>query len=104
MHRHCCKEGNAEFGVLSLNDPFLLQSEMERSVHVSDLPRGFSKQSLEDKLMIHFLRTKNGGGEIIDVVFPSETLSSALIIFEEAEGRLQNEIPEIKGMKMPAIL
>lgn len=69
---------------------------------MSDLPRGFSKQSLEDKLMIHFLRTKNGGGEIIDVVFPSETLSSALIIFEEAEVaqrvlQIENHVLAING-------
>ncbi|XP_078280926.1 uncharacterized protein LOC144607754 [Rhinoraja longicauda] len=75
---------------------------MERTVQVSGLPRGFSKQSLEDKLTIHFLRAKNGGGEIIDVAFPSETLSSALVIFEEAEVaqrvlQIENHVLAING-------
>ncbi|XP_072417651.1 uncharacterized protein [Chiloscyllium punctatum] len=58
---------------------------MNRTIQVSDLPTGISKRTLEDKLMIHFLRSKNGGGEIIDIVFPSESATSALIVFEEAE-------------------
>ncbi|XP_051894577.1 uncharacterized protein LOC127582959 [Pristis pectinata] len=75
---------------------------MERTIQVSDLPTGISKRSLEDKLMIHFLRAKNGGGEIIDVVFPTESLSSALIIFEEAEVaqrvlQIENQILAING-------
>ncbi|XP_072104837.1 uncharacterized protein [Mobula birostris] len=75
---------------------------MDRTIEVSDLPTGISKRSLEDKLMIHFLRAKNGGGEIIDVVFPTELLSSALIIFEEAEVaqrvlQTENQILKING-------
>ncbi|XP_059812500.1 uncharacterized protein si:busm1-163l24.3 [Hypanus sabinus] len=75
---------------------------MDRTIEVSDLPTGLSKRSLEDKLMIHFLRAKNGGGEIIDVVFPTEFLSSALIVFEEAEVaqrvlQTENQILTVNG-------
>ncbi|XP_041029590.1 uncharacterized protein si:busm1-163l24.3 [Carcharodon carcharias] len=75
---------------------------MDRTIQVSALPTRISKQSLEDKLMIHFLRSKNGGGEIIDILFPSESAASALIIFEEAEVaqrilRVGNHVLEING-------
>ncbi|XP_078080114.1 uncharacterized protein LOC144500679 isoform X2 [Mustelus asterias] len=75
---------------------------MDRTIQVSALPTGISKQSLEDKLMIHFLRPKNGGGEIMDVLFPPESPTSALIIFEEAEVaqrvlRVENHVLEING-------
>uniref|UniRef100_UPI00398E74E5 uncharacterized protein isoform X1 n=2 Tax=Pristiophorus japonicus TaxID=55135 RepID=UPI00398E74E5 len=75
---------------------------MDRTIQVSDLPTGISKRILEDKLMIHFLRSKNGGGEIIEIVFPSESLTSALIIFEEKEVaqrvlRLESHVLAING-------
>ncbi|XP_038635235.1 uncharacterized protein LOC119954235 [Scyliorhinus canicula] len=75
---------------------------MDRTVQVSPLPTGISKQSLEDKLMIHFLRSKNGGGEIIDILFPPESPTSALITFEEAEVAqrvlgVENHVLEING-------
>ncbi|XP_067825027.1 uncharacterized protein si:busm1-163l24.3 [Heptranchias perlo] len=74
---------------------------MDRTIQVSDLPAGISKRSLEDKLMIHFLRRKNGGGEIIEIVFSSES-PSAHIIFEKTEVaqrvlRIESHVLAING-------
>ncbi|XP_067869480.1 uncharacterized protein si:busm1-163l24.3 isoform X2 [Heterodontus francisci] len=75
---------------------------MDRTIQVSDLPTGISKRTLEDKLMIHFLRSKNGGGEIIEILFTAESPTSALIIFEEAKVaqrvlRVENHVLAING-------
>ncbi|XP_069763416.1 uncharacterized protein [Narcine bancroftii] len=75
---------------------------MKKTILVSNLPTGVPKRSLEDKLTIHFLRAKNGGGEVIDVVFPNQLLSSAYIIFDEEEVaqrvlQVENHILEING-------
>ncbi|XP_048416881.1 uncharacterized protein si:busm1-163l24.3 isoform X2 [Stegostoma tigrinum] len=75
---------------------------MNRAIQVSDLPTDISKRNLEDKLMIHFLRAKNGGGEITDILFPSELPTSAVIVFEEVEVaqrvlQVENHVLSISG-------
>ncbi|KAM7371642.1 hypothetical protein PAMP_008860 [Pampus punctatissimus] len=59
-------------------------AEPGRTVRVSGLPTDIEDDRLIDKLYIHFLRAKNGGGEI-DSVTIVEAPTSALITFEDSE-------------------
>lgn len=58
-----------------------------RTVRVSGLPTDIEDDRLKDKLFIHFLRTRNGGGEIESVTIVKATLVSALITFEDSGGQ-----------------
>ncbi|XP_053193899.1 uncharacterized protein si:busm1-163l24.3 isoform X2 [Scomber japonicus] len=60
-------------------------AELGRTVRVSGLPTDIEDDRLRDKLFIHFLRTKNGGGEIDSVAIDEATPDSALITFEDSE-------------------
>lgn len=60
-------------------------AEPGRTVRVSGLPTDIENDRLKDKLFIHFLRAKNGGGEISSVKFVKATPVSALITFEDSE-------------------
>ncbi|CAK6961217.1 uncharacterized protein si:busm1-163l24.3 isoform X1 [Scomber scombrus] len=60
-------------------------AELGRTVRVSGLPTDIEDDRLRDKLYIHFLRTKNGGGEIDSVAIDEATPDSALITFEDSE-------------------
>uniref|UniRef100_W5N076 RING-type E3 ubiquitin transferase n=1 Tax=Lepisosteus oculatus TaxID=7918 RepID=W5N076_LEPOC len=60
-------------------------AEERRTVQVTGLPTGVSKERLADKLAIHFLRTRNGGGEIIGITIPDDSSTTALITFEDSE-------------------
>lgn len=51
------------------------------------LPADVKEGKLKDKLLIHFLRARNGGGEIQSVTIVKAALVSALITFEEGEGQ-----------------
>lgn len=62
-------------------------AERGRTVRVSGLPTDIEEDRLVDKLMIHFLRSRNGGGEVDSVTIVKATPVSALITFEESEGR-----------------
>ncbi|CAF90030.1 unnamed protein product [Tetraodon nigroviridis] len=55
------------------------------TVRVSGLPADIEEGRLKDKLFIHFLRTRNGGGEIETITIAKATPVSALITFEECE-------------------
>ncbi|XP_068434041.1 uncharacterized protein si:busm1-163l24.3 [Clinocottus analis] len=55
-----------------------------RTVRVSGLPADIEDDRLRDKLFIHFLRARNGGGEINSVTFVKATPVSALITFEDS--------------------
>ncbi|MBN3312071.1 RND2 protein, partial [Atractosteus spatula] len=61
-------------------------AEERRTVQVTGLPTGVSKERLADKLAIHFLRTRNGGGEITSITIPDDSSTTALITFEDSEG------------------
>ncbi|XP_060718456.1 uncharacterized protein LOC132840650 [Tachysurus vachellii] len=57
----------------------------ERTIRVSGLPVDVSENRLIDKLQIHFLRKKNGGGEISAVTVSKTVPGTAFITFEEGE-------------------
>ena len=62
-------------------------AERGRTVRVSGLPADIEDERLRDKLIIHFLRARNGGGEIDSVTIAKATPVSALITFESGEGQ-----------------
>nr|XP_046270602.1 uncharacterized protein si:busm1-163l24.3 isoform X2 [Scatophagus argus] len=59
-------------------------AEPGRTVRVSGLPTDTDDDRLKDKLFIHFLRKRNGGGEIESVTIVKATPVSALITFEDS--------------------
>ncbi|XP_032392676.1 uncharacterized protein si:busm1-163l24.3 [Etheostoma spectabile] len=59
-------------------------AEPGRTVRVSGLPTDIEDDRLKDKLYIHFLRARNGGGEINSVTIVKATPVSALITFEDS--------------------
>jgi len=62
-------------------------AEPGRTVRVSGLPTDIEGDRLKDKIFVHFLRAKNGGGEIDSVVLIKATPASALITFEDSAGQ-----------------
>lgn len=62
-------------------------AEPGRTVRVSGLPRDMENNRLTDKLLIHFLRARNGGGEIESVDIATAASRSALITFEDSSGQ-----------------
>lgn len=56
-------------------------------VEVLGVPNILASDRMVDKLTIHFLRPRNGGGEVQRVLFPSDSPGQAFVIFEEPEGR-----------------
>ncbi|NWX09668.1 IN35 protein, partial [Caloenas nicobarica] len=56
-----------------------------RTVRVGGLPAELPADRLADKLTIHFLRSRNGGGEIADVRVLPGPPPCALITFEAPE-------------------
>lgn len=56
---------------------------LSSSLRVSELPSGVEHGRLIDKLMIHFLRPSNGGGEVVSITVSKDRPPSALITFEE---------------------
>lgn len=68
---------------------FLQQmAEPGRTVRVTGLPTDIEDDRLKDKLEIHFLRTRNGGGEIDSVTIVKTTPICALVTFEDSRGQL----------------
>ncbi|XP_073350009.1 uncharacterized protein [Pagrus major] len=59
-------------------------AEPGRTVRVSGLPTDTEDSRLKDKLFIHFLRDRNGGGEIDSVTIVKATPVYALITFEDS--------------------
>lgn len=62
-------------------------AEAGLTVRVSGLPTDIDDDRLRDKLLIHFLRSRNGGGEVLSVTPVKATPGSALITFEESRGQ-----------------
>ena len=58
--------------------------DKSRTVSVSDLPEETSKKDVH----IHFLKGKNGGGEVEKVILLQEE-NKALVVFEDPEGKQQ---------------
>ncbi|KAM9843933.1 uncharacterized protein ACBR49_013052 [Aulostomus maculatus] len=57
-------------------------AEAGRTVRVRGLPTAMEEDRLKDKLSIHFMRSRNGGGEIDSVIIDKS--NSALINFEDS--------------------
>ncbi|XP_076609595.1 uncharacterized protein LOC143334620 [Chaetodon auriga] len=84
-------------------------AEPSRTVRVSGLPADTDDDRLKDKLYIHFLRTRNGGGEIDCVTIVKATPVFALITFEDsrvAQRVIQRSqhILEVDGKKYRVIV
>lgn len=62
-------------------------AEQGRTVRVSGLPADVEENRLKDKLLIHFLRRRNGGGEVESVAIVGATPLCALVTFEESGGQ-----------------
>lgn len=58
-------------------------ADASKTVRVNGLPVDIDEDRLRDKLLVHFLRAKNGGGEIESVTVGKATPVSALITFED---------------------
>ncbi|KAJ6660516.1 hypothetical protein lerEdw1_017513 [Lerista edwardsae] len=54
------------------------------TVRVRGFPADLPTERVSDKLTIHFLRARNGGGEIVHIEFPPESPGCALVTFEDA--------------------
>ncbi|XP_034992347.2 uncharacterized protein LOC118095314 [Zootoca vivipara] len=54
------------------------------TVCVRGYPADLPPERVSDKLMIHFLRARNGGGEIASIEFPPESPGCAMVTFEDA--------------------
>ncbi|XP_014855784.1 PREDICTED: uncharacterized protein LOC106925799 [Poecilia mexicana] len=79
-------------------------AEAGRIVRVSGLPTELEDDRLKDKLLIHFLRARNGGGEIDHVTIVKPPPLSALITFEDSAvaqriAQRSRHILEIDGKK-----
>ncbi|XP_040918461.1 uncharacterized protein si:busm1-163l24.3 [Toxotes jaculatrix] len=84
-------------------------AERGRTVRVSGLPTDIEDDRLKDKLVIYFLRAKNGGGEIDCVTIVKATPVSALITFEDSEVaqrviQQSRHILEVDGKKYELIV
>lgn len=60
-------------------------AEMRHTVCVRGLPDYMEHDRLEDKLMVHFLRERNGGGEISSISIKASD-PCAIITFEDSKG------------------
>ncbi|KAM6312391.1 uncharacterized protein O3Q21_010867 [Podargus strigoides] len=77
-----------------------------RTVRVGGLPADLPPDRVADKLTIHFLRSRNGGGEIADVQVLAGPHACALVTFEALEVaqrilKTKNHVLSIGGKKYP---
>ncbi|KAM9214933.1 uncharacterized protein RG961_012031 [Leptosomus discolor] len=77
-----------------------------RTVRVAGLPADLPPDRVADKLTIHFLRSRNGGGEIADVQVLAGPPACALITFEAPEVaqrilKAQNHALSVGGRRYP---
>lgn len=80
----CCLEFCALTAVTVVSQQM---AEPNRTIRVCGLPTDMNHDRLRDKLLIHFLRKRNGGGEIQSINIVQASPASALIAFEENEGQ-----------------
>ncbi|XP_042328251.1 uncharacterized protein LOC121933075 isoform X2 [Sceloporus undulatus] len=76
------------------------------AVCVRGYPASLPLERVVDKLMIHFLRTRNGGGEIANIEFAPESPDCAMITFEDATVaqrvlKAKEHILSVNGKKYP---
>lgn len=67
-----------------ISDRFRMAGDA-RTIRVSGLPMDGSENRLVDKLQIHFLRKKNGGGDVSSVAVSKTMPGTAFVTFEERE-------------------
>ncbi|NXJ79696.1 NMI protein, partial [Trogon melanurus] len=77
-----------------------------RTVRVAGLPPDLPPDRVADKLTIHFLRSRNGGGEIADVQVLPGPRACALITFEAPEVarrvlRARSHVLSVGGSRYP---
>lgn len=56
------------------------------TVRVCGFPTDLPPERVADKLTIHFLRARNGGGEIVNIEFPPGPADGAVVTFENSAG------------------
>lgn len=56
------------------------------TIEVCGVPDLLPVDRTVDKLTIHFLRPRNGGGEVVKVIYPTSTKGQAFVVFEQKEG------------------
>ncbi|KAG7457801.1 hypothetical protein MATL_G00230980 [Megalops atlanticus] len=75
------------------------------TIEVLGVPSVLSVDRMIDKLTIHFLRPRNGGGEVERVVYPARNSDKAFISFElpEVAARVlqQSHVLEVEGGRFP---
>nr|XP_015212803.1 PREDICTED: uncharacterized protein LOC102693237 isoform X1 [Lepisosteus oculatus]XP_015212804.1 PREDICTED: uncharacterized protein LOC102693237 isoform X1 [Lepisosteus oculatus] len=75
------------------------------TIQVFKVPSILPADRMTDKLMIHFLRPRNGGGEVLGVKFPMSTPGQALVTFEllEVADRVlqRDHVLELEGQRFP---
>lgn len=73
----------------------------KRKVYVWNVPKILEVERMIDKLTIHFLRHRNGGGEVLHVYYPTTVAGQAIVTFEEKEVALsvlkKQQILEVNG-------
>ncbi|XP_029444061.1 uncharacterized protein LOC115083988 [Rhinatrema bivittatum] len=74
MHA-CCAEASPEAG----------KGMDARKLCIHNVPSVTSDDRMHDKLLIHFLRPRNGGGEVLELKYPTEEAGMAFVTFEERE-------------------
>ncbi|XP_067831514.1 uncharacterized protein si:dkey-181m9.8 isoform X2 [Heptranchias perlo] len=62
-----------------------LYKDKQKKVHVLKIPVEFPVYRMKDKLTIFFQRARNGGGEIVDLQYPTRIPGSAVITFNDAK-------------------
>ncbi|NXS61217.1 IN35 protein, partial [Brachypteracias leptosomus] len=77
-----------------------------RTVRVRGLPADLPPDRVADKLTIHFLRSRNGGGEIADLQVLPGPRGCALITFEAPEVArrilaVKDHVLSVGGRKYP---
>lgn len=60
--------------------------DANHTVVVEHLPRNVSPNRMKNKLTIYFQRKYNGGGEVIDVTYPTTHPDQAYITFRDPRG------------------
>ncbi|XP_012673825.2 uncharacterized protein si:dkey-154b15.1 [Clupea harengus] len=56
-----------------------------RTIKVCGVPDILPADRIVDKVTIHFLRPRQGGGEVLRVIYPSSTKGQAFVVFEHNE-------------------
>ncbi|KAJ8336699.1 hypothetical protein SKAU_G00379190 [Synaphobranchus kaupii] len=86
------KNGQSDSGPCSLeSDPGLMRDgegegdggppDDSRTIEVTQLPLGVTPKKMRNKLTLYFQRRRNGGGEVLDVLYPASQPDQALVTF-----------------------